>query len=114
MYIAMLKDLRQPTLVCFLINVLCFKLFQMISKISLLINLRIEINCCTIITESAKSRALRAHVPYVLNVLYVPACSTCPTCYTCPRAIRARVPYVVYVLCVSLYILQTRLCANFK
>ena len=51
--------------------------------------------------ESVKSRALRAHVPYVL---YVPACLTCPTCSTCPRALRAlraRVLYVPYVLYVS-------------
>ena len=59
----------------------------------------------SIINESTKWRAQRAHVPYVPYVPTCLTCLTCPTCSTCsscprfPRALRAHVPK---------YILQTR------
>ena len=51
--------------------------------------------------ESAKWRAQRVHVPYMLYVPYVPYIPTRPTCPTCPRALRALRAHV------PKYILQT-------
>ena len=79
--------------------------------------------------ETAKLRALRAHVPTRLACIraHVPRCLVCfrvyvPTCVACLRAhvptclasLRAHVPMFLTCLCVNLSCVPTCLCSDFK